>query len=165
MIRLLRPGLCLCDSRMTVTRNLTIGISLLDLQCLLWVQYCFFYQFSCIVADSVCGTMFAFVITSSVLLSFFKFKVLCCAQDSLTIQVFSGIPLFGFIAHIQATVHGTDLSDILIVVRFGIAFAVTLWAHWNIHNVLHTIFVFSSYMWLCWVIMFLKFCISHVVIG
>ena len=39
--RTLRPGLCLSDSRMTVAHNFTVGISLLDPYCLLWVQYCF----------------------------------------------------------------------------------------------------------------------------
>ena len=65
--RTLRPGLCLSDSHMTVAHNFTVGISLLDPHCLLWLQYRF-YQFSCIVTDWICGTMFPFVITSSVLL-------------------------------------------------------------------------------------------------
>ena len=57
-----RPGLCLSDSRMTVVHSLTIGIFLLDPYCLLRVQYCCF-QFSCIVTDWVCGTMFPFYLT------------------------------------------------------------------------------------------------------
>ena len=56
----LRPGLCLSDSRMTVVHNFTVGISLLDPYCLLWVQCCC-YQFSCIVTDWVCGIMFPFL--------------------------------------------------------------------------------------------------------
>ena len=48
-----------------------------------------------------------------------KFKLLCCAGVSLTIL--SGIPFLGVI---QAIIHGTDLSNILIFVRFGIALAV-----------------------------------------
>ena len=44
---------------MTVMHSLTIGIFLLDPYCLLRVQYCCF-QFSCVVTDWVCGTMFLF---------------------------------------------------------------------------------------------------------
>ena len=112
------PGLCLSDSLMTVVHILTVGISWLDPYCLPRVQYCC-YQFSCIVTDWVCGTMFPIVITSSVFL--------LLVQVSPTI--FSGIPFFGYIAHIQTTVHGTDFSNILIFVRFGIAFTVNLYAH------------------------------------
>ena len=61
-----------------------------------------------------------------------KFQLLCCAWVSLTI--FSGIPFFGLVAHIQfkPPVCGTVLPNILIFVRYGIAYAVNLCAHWII---------------------------------
>ena len=74
----LRPGLCLSDSPMTIVHILTVGISLLDPYCLPRVQYCC-YQFSCIVSDWVCGTMFSIVITSLVVCCWCKSKLLCYA--------------------------------------------------------------------------------------
>ena len=105
----LRPGLCLSDSLMTVVHILTVGISLLDPYCLLRVQYCC-YQFSCIVDDRVCGTLFQLLSPVQCFCCWCKFKLLCYAWVPPTI--FSGIPFFGYIAHIQTTVHGTDFSHI-----------------------------------------------------
>ena len=83
----LRPGLCLSDSHMIVVHNFTVGISLLDPYCLVWVQYCF-YQFSCIVADWVCGIMSPFIITSSVLLLLVQVLALMLWMSFLGVQYF-----------------------------------------------------------------------------
>ena len=119
-----RPGLCRSDSLMTVVHILTVGISWLDPYCLPRVQYCC-YQFSCIVTDRVCGTLFPLLSPVQCFCCWCKFKLLCYAWVPPTI--FSGIPFFGYIAHIQTTAHGTDFSNILIFVRFGIAFTVNLY--------------------------------------
>ena len=39
---MLGPGLCLRDSRVRVAHNFTVGVSLLDLYCHVWIQYCFY---------------------------------------------------------------------------------------------------------------------------
>ena len=107
---------------MTVVHNFTVGISLLDPYCLLRVQYCF-YQFSRFVADWVYGTMFPFIITSSVLLLLVQVLALMLCM-SFSDNIFWNTILFSYMAHSEATVHGTGLSNtcILICVRFGITF-------------------------------------------
>ena len=73
-----RPGLCLSDSLMTVVHILTVGISWLDPYCLPWVQYCC-CQFSCIVTDWVCGTMFPLLSPVQCFCCWCKFELLCYA--------------------------------------------------------------------------------------
>ena len=92
------PGLRLSDSCMTVVHNFTVGISLLDPYCLLCEQYCF-YQFSCIVADLVCGFMSPFIITSSVLLLLVQVLALMLCMSFLHL-IFGNTILFGHVAHI-----------------------------------------------------------------
>ena len=114
----LRPGLCLSDSRMTVAHNFTVGISLLDPHCLLWVQYCFLpVQLHCHWLD----------LWGYVPLCYHQFSVVVVGA-SLSSYVVHEFPWQYFLEYhflvIQAIIHGTDLSNILIFVRFGIALAV-----------------------------------------
>ena len=81
------PGLCLSDSRMTVVHNFTIGISLLDPYCLLWVQYCFSSSVALSLTGFV-GLCPPFIITSSVLLLLVQVLALMLCVSFLDVQYF-----------------------------------------------------------------------------